>query len=509
MKKILEGILESTSSLGGTAAFLNADEEKEKYLKEQEIIFLQACDKDSDSVLHGIKKSTVNKATELNEIIEIPDKSLKNAIKRVLEISESNSITKNDLLNLTKLVIINTDGQVSNLSGIEYAENLELVTFSNQRISDLSPIKKLYKLYSIGINGNPIIDFSPLYDLNITELAVNNTSYSLEDLSQLKNKGKLTILHLDQLELTNLDFLKETPNLKQFTSSYNHLKNINGLRYVTGLTYYASMASEMTDISGLENLNELVSLNISGNQIKSIEPLTELTNLEQLSISYNQLYDLTPLSNSNNLKLLEFRNNEVSDITPLNNLSNIEVLVAHSNKIKDISILNKMPLLKKLSLSGNPLSNPILLEKNENLEQLYISQIGLASDQAPSLPNLTFLEAEINELTNLKFLEKSTKLSELRLRVNHISDISSLAKLTELRVLYTQLQNIELEDIHLGDSTSLVLKDLTGNLPTLDWKTEGTYKDDNIEWTNLGENKVSWTAHSKFFEGEIVQNVIK
>ena len=93
--------------------------------------------------------SNLEERVDLNEIMTIKDKSLKDSIKRELKLSSDN-ITIGNMYKLTKLSVVGS--WISSLEGLQYAKNLEELDISYNEIKDLSPFKNLKKLTNL--NGN-------------------------------------------------------------------------------------------------------------------------------------------------------------------------------------------------------------------------------------------------------------------------------------------------------------------------------------------------------------------
>ena len=93
--------------------------------------------------------SNLEERVDLNEVITIKDKSLKDSIKKELNLSSDN-ITIGDMYKLTKLSVSNE--WISSLEGLQYAKNLELLDISYNEIKDLSPLKNLKKLTNLNAN---------------------------------------------------------------------------------------------------------------------------------------------------------------------------------------------------------------------------------------------------------------------------------------------------------------------------------------------------------------------
>ena len=94
--------------------------------------------------------SNLEENVDLNEVITIKDEALKGSIKEALNLS-SDDITIGDMYKLTELSCSNK--WISNLEGLEYAKNLEVLDISYNTTKDLSPLKNLKKLTNL--NANP------------------------------------------------------------------------------------------------------------------------------------------------------------------------------------------------------------------------------------------------------------------------------------------------------------------------------------------------------------------
>ena len=100
----------------------------------------------------------------------MPDKNLQKAVSSELrseKIITGSAFTQADLAKMTKLSI--NYNQPSNLSGLEYASNLSILSVAdfgtNNGISDLSPLANLTQLQQLDLNHNNITDRSPLAKL--------------------------------------------------------------------------------------------------------------------------------------------------------------------------------------------------------------------------------------------------------------------------------------------------------------------------------------------------------
>ena len=124
-------------------------------------------------------------------LVDIPDSRLLAQIRIALEVDDSTPITKELMLELVTLDIDGSDDfsgnitEISNLTGLEYAENLEYLRLSYTAITDLSPISELEKIEYLRFNNTPITDISPIANFRNLTYFNANTVTGLTDISPL------------------------------------------------------------------------------------------------------------------------------------------------------------------------------------------------------------------------------------------------------------------------------------------------------------------------------------
>lgn len=94
------------------------------------------------------------------QVVHFNDANLKEAVKGELGITRDP--TAADMLGLTHLNANSSD--IADLTGLEYARNLEKIWLYDNQISDLSPLASLTKLTDLGLAWNQITDLSPWQD---------------------------------------------------------------------------------------------------------------------------------------------------------------------------------------------------------------------------------------------------------------------------------------------------------------------------------------------------------
>ncbi len=191
-----------------------------------------------------------------------PDAAVAEIILRLLSKSSSNElVTQSELDSIKVFTKSEDDGilqRISNISGIEYLNNLNHFSIIGGNVADLTPLSKLIKLTTITIPYNRIV--------------------TLEPLSGLKN-------------------------LKQLDFSYNSVSSLKPLSRLLNLVQIDAQENVIMDLAPLKSLNKLKILNISGNPADC----AQLSSLKGLRFFYTDSQGIvrTCLSNGSNPNFIE------------------------------------------------------------------------------------------------------------------------------------------------------------------------------------------------------------
>ena len=235
-----------------------------------------------------------------SEIVTFNDPNLEATVRGALG-KPVGDITADDM---ATFITLGADWRgIRDLSGLEYAVNLQTLYISNNQISDLSPLAGLTNLQTLWLQDNQVSDLSPLAGLT---------------------------------------------NLQRLWLNQNQIRDVSPLAGLTNLRELLLAVNQISDLSPLAGLTNLGYVQLYRNQISDLSPLAGLTNLYFLDISYNQISDISPLAGLTRLSRLSLDNNQISDISPLAGLINLYVLNLNYNQIRDIS-----PLVANSGLAGD------------------------------------------------------------------------------------------------------------------------------------------------------------
>ncbi len=280
--------------------------------------------------------ATFSLSCDPNETIDFPDANF----KAILVANGSINTTPDGEITVGEAqtysgTISGANGSISDITGIEYFENLTQLTLGGNSITqvdlrynvDLTTINLLYNdLTSIDLSYNTLLSYANLAGNNLTSIDISNNP----DLLQL---------FLGENALTSIDVS-------------NNIELINlGLQ-------------DNTDISSLD--------------------ITMLTDLQLLYADRTSISTLD-LSNNNKIKNLRIYDTNLSTIN-LSNLVDLEVLKANNIGLTTIDVTNNVSLTT-LEIANSPITN-IDLSNNPSLELLYVQGTQLTSLDITNNTNL-------------------------------------------------------------------------------------------------------------------------
>ena len=222
--------------------------------------------------------------------VTIPDATLRAAIASALGKARGATITKSEMETLGRLNA--QDVGISDLTGLEFATNLNSLYLWNNRITDLSPLAGLTNLNSLYLYNNRITDLSPLAGLtNLTFLSIKGNPLSASSINE----------HIPALQARGVTVQFDPPptvidDPTPVTIPDATLRAVIAatLGKASGATITKSemetlgrlnAAAGISDLTGLEFATNLTNLRLSNNRITNLSPLsglTKLTNLESL-----------------------------------------------------------------------------------------------------------------------------------------------------------------------------------------------------------------------------------
>ena len=330
------------------------------------------------------------KQSQDNQII-FKEELIEAAVRKELNLSETDEITADMLENVRKLRIVGKEildnedgfwgighhidgkdnnfgsvrGSITDLSDLTQMTNLEELALCNQRIEDISGLKDL-PLKELYLSKNMITDFSviqSLIDLDILCILENPAV----DLSPLGDCGNISQLNIQGMHLTDIDFLKNM-NLNYLDMNnaevengifepLTEMKNLDTLCMCNVNEAAAETLSKMStlkslvmwggetsleDLKPLKGMDELESLAFTA-PISSLEGIEQFPSLNFLSVSFSLVKDLTLITGAENLQIIDISNAEIENYEALFKHTGLKEVRCSEEQKQEILKLNSSP----------------------------------------------------------------------------------------------------------------------------------------------------------------------
>ena len=152
----------------------------------------------------------------------MPDPILQKAVRQQLEIDTNIPLTKADMLRLVSLNILELQitEKISDLTGLEYAVNLEFLAVVGNHVQNLRPLANLTELTFLDLGGNAISGVSPLVGLVHLEV-LRLWSNQIVDVSPLTGLVNLKELWLNSNQIEDFSPLAGLVNLEKLIINGN------------------------------------------------------------------------------------------------------------------------------------------------------------------------------------------------------------------------------------------------------------------------------------------------
>ncbi len=273
----------------------------------------------------------------LAQTVNILDPNLREAIEERLGKIPGAVITKDDMETLVNLTA--RDREITDLTGLAFAINLQELDLRNNVINDISELAELTELNNVQLGENALTDISALVDkITLEELSIDNNSISnllplaglinlenlnisnnvVNDLSALSGLERLVNLTMHNNPPADLSPLVGLISLRNFRASNTRILDLKPLASLPKLQFIEINNGEISDLSALEGLTSLRELHLANNDIKDISPLVSLAGLTRLSLNENEISDVSALAGLHNLIFINLENNDIVNFLPLN-----------------------------------------------------------------------------------------------------------------------------------------------------------------------------------------------
>ncbi len=151
--------------------------------------------------------------------VPVPDATLRARITETLRKPPDATLTAADMLKLRALIA--NDAGIHDLTGLQHASNLAILSLNNNRISDVSPLVGLTQLTTLALRDNWISNVSPLVDL-----------------AQLRASTSLQMLYLQGNPLSDTAVSTHIPRLQAAGMDVRFDNDLTQSAYKVRLIYF-------------------------------------------------------------------------------------------------------------------------------------------------------------------------------------------------------------------------------------------------------------------------------
>ena len=259
---------------------------------------------------------------------------------------------------------------IFSLKGLEYAVNLKSLNLSNNFIEDITPLEKLVELEDLNLTNNKIKDPKSLAKLTkLSQLVLRkNLMNNLDFLNDLK---------VESLDISMNSVLKDyipnnlkLENLRSLNLSGIGLDNISFLKNAGKLERLVAEENAIKDLTPLAELKTLRTLYLDRNNISDITALKDLASLEELLLYKNNIENVAALKDKKYLYRLMLNDNlGLKNIDALKDVPNISSIDISNTSVTDISVLKDAKYLYYIALKDTKISDDdITAFEKSNLE---------------------------------------------------------------------------------------------------------------------------------------------
>lgn len=231
---------------------------------------------------------------ETDKVIDIKDAKLKEYLLNNCDKNEDKILTESEMLQITSLTC---DYNVKDLTGLEYATNIETIYMYNNQYENMNAVYDLPNLKKLNLQGN-----------------------NIKNLANFKSANKLEELHINNYndkDVIDYDYLASLTSLKRLGITDNYIKttfNISTLSKLTNLeSLCLNLNNQIKDIKNIGIFKNLTELDLASSYIEDISPLKDLKQLETLKIKTTDSKENIDTLKELNIKNLSYYQ-DISDV---------------------------------------------------------------------------------------------------------------------------------------------------------------------------------------------------
>ena len=431
------------------------------YDSENKILNVKANDISSNSASLNVNYSSANNVYgylnlrvkwkgyingDKSKIISIKDDNLKKELLEKYDIDDDKQITEHDMINIYELNLANKN--ISDITGIENATNMEWFNLSNNQISDLTPLISIMKNNDCWgqVDNNYIESLEGLESLNFSNIDLSNNYIDFSE-----NSNNLHIVEEYITKYVDEDF-ENNPEIAENTSKEQYINNMKSrILGCYKIQKYGTVVERNDTLEFEQSLFNTLKEN--GFDTNSDGKITKGELSDSFADTHNTYYETLDLSNigiSNienlkylaNVRVIDLSGNNITDISPLSQVKDLHKINLGNNKIENIESVKDFFNVSTLNLSNNKIKDISPLQYLRHAKVVYMGEgTGLFAGGMEPYRELNINLAN-NEIEDVSTLNELATLSTANLSGNKISDISALSNY-DFNALYEGFEDDE------------------------------------------------------------------
>jgi hypothetical protein len=305
------------------------------------------------------------------------------------------------------------------------------------------------------------------------------------------------------------------------------------LEELAGIEYLNFNNKGIENLTGVEYLVNLTALMLNNNKIQDVTPLTKISKLQFLLLNNNHISNIKPLSSNilfeatnQTIQLPEGLRREPTEIKLVDRDGSTPSITFNkgegtftNGKLTWVTIGENQLTWRGSTQFTGTITQPVVdrhhpistMFPDENLAK----EIAQALNGNQSINTLT-TETELEKINNLNIEQKGIKdltgldylinLVDINGNRNHITDVSIISKLPNIKFYTFANQTIELPQGIRGVSTDIPLVNVNGSTPSINFILgDGNYTNGKLTWSTVGDNQLTWQGTG--FSGRIMQHI--
>ena len=219
--------------------------------------------------------------------------------------------------------------------------------------------------------------------------SVNSAIHTRESLPHIK---VIYLEEKDDIEMIEEGIFFRQKCMFEYTEIFDSVEKLLQFNKKNSVIKLSLRNMNISDITFLTQFPNIISLDLSFNNIKDLSILSKLEKLKKINLSYNSFTSVKGLEGCQNLEELYMLFNPIDSVNELKSLSSLRVIDIEDTMVNSIEVLDELkrleyvyvPFVCTLGLITNKLKNMItfskLIGKGATSSKIYFNNIYLLSD---------------------------------------------------------------------------------------------------------------------------------